>query len=371
MTTTAPARFVAPAPSARPPGVDADRREPTRFVARRGGAAPEARPALRALDPTVFGQLTALLRDPSITDAFIGHGGRLFLDHGAGPRPMTGWRALGEAEVRRLAVRIIAAGGRHLDEASPCIDVRLGAEVRAHAVLAPIASNGTALSLRFGQREMRTLDALCASGTLTRSERAHLRGLVHRRRNVLITGAGGAGKTTLLTAMLAEAPAGERIVTVEDVAELALDHPHVIALETRQANLEGAGDISLTRLLREALRMRPDRLVVGEVRGAEVRDLFAALNTGHDGGAGTLHANSLADVPARLEALGALAGLDAIALARQAVSAIHEIVHLERAVGGRRIAARGVLELDPDGRLRVHELSAPVAQPRPTDASAS
>jgi pilus assembly protein CpaF len=128
--------------------------------------------------------------------------------------------------------------------------------------------------------------------------------------NLLITGAAGAGKTTLLAAMLGCAPASDRIVTIEDVAELRLQHPHHVRLEARQANLEGAGAIGLARLVREALRMRPDRLVVGECRGEEVRELLSALNTGHDGGAGTLHANGLHDVPARLEALGALAGLD-------------------------------------------------------------
>ncbi len=127
---------------------------------------------------------------------------------------------------------------------------------------------------------------------------------------MLITGAAGAGKTTLLAALLASAPVGERIVTIEDVAELRIDHPHHVSLEARQANLEGAGAIGLARLVREALRMRPDRLVVGECRGEEVRELLSALNTGHDGGAGTVHANSLDDVPARLEALGALAGLE-------------------------------------------------------------
>ncbi|MCR8672081.1 CpaF family protein, partial [Agrococcus sp. HG114] len=179
-----------------------------------------------------------------------------------------------------------------------------------------------------------------------------VRALVARRANVLVTGAGGSGKTTLLGAMLSEAAAGERIVTIEDVAELRIRHPHVVALEARQANAEGAGAIGLEQLVREALRMRPDRLVLGECRGAEVRELLAALNTGHDGGAGTLHANSLEDVPARLEALGALAGLTPPALARQAVSALDAVLHVERTADGRRVAAIGELVLDGD-RLSV------------------
>ena len=180
-----------------------------------------------------------------------------------------------------------------------------------------------------------------------------VRALVVRRENLLVTGAGGSGKTTLLSALLSSAPPAERIVAIEDVAELRVDHPHFVSLEARQANLEGAGEISLERLVREALRMRPDRLVLGECRGAEVRELLAALNTGHDGGAGTLHANSIADVPARLEALGALAGLSATAIARQTVSAIGTVLHVERRGAGRVLAQTGGFALDKRGRLTV------------------
>ena len=155
--------------------------------------------------------------------------------------------------------------------------------------------------------------------------------------------------------MLAEADHRERIVCIEDVAELRINHPHVVALEARQANLEGAGELGLERLVREALRMRPDRLVLGECRGAEIRELLGALNTGHDGGAGTLHANSLADVPARLEALGALAKLSPQAIARQAVSAIGAVLHLERTNDRRGLAAIGTLALDARDRLTVLE----------------
>ena len=171
--------------------------------------------------------------------------------------------------------------------------------------------------------------------------------------HVVLTGRSGSGKTTLLAALLGEAPPGERIVVIEDVAELRVAHPHVVGLEARQANLEGAGRIGLEALVREALRMRPDRLVLGECRGAEVRELLTALNTGHDGGAGTLHANSLDDVPARLEALGALAGMSAEAIGRQTVSAIDVVLHLER-FGARRLLTRmGRFELDGRDRLSV------------------
>jgi pilus assembly protein CpaF len=235
------------------------------------------------------------------------------------------------------------------------MDVRIGDGIRVHAVLPPIATSGTTLSVRIPRSRRLRLDDLQADGTLEPEQVPRLRRLVRERVNLLVTGAAGAGKTTLLGALLAEAPANERLVLIEDVAELRVDHPHVVSLETRQPNLEGAGGIDLTRLVREALRMRPDRLVLGECRGAEVRELLAALNTGHDGGAGTLHANSLRDVPARLEALGALAGLGPEAVARQAVSAIGAILHLGRAGSARRLVAVGALTVGRDNRLAVVE----------------
>jgi pilus assembly protein CpaF len=221
-----------------------------------------------------------------------------------------------------------------------------------HAVLPPVSSNGTLISERVPRAAGFPLAALARAGMLDATQEATLRGSVAERRNVLVTGAGGTGKTTLLGAMLAAAPVRERIVLIEDVAELTIDHPHVVALEARQANLEGSGRLGLDALLREALRMRPDRIVVGECRGAELRELLAALNTGHDGGAGTLHANSLDDVPARLESLGSIAGMSADAVARQTVSAFDLVVHLERVDGRRRVAAIGRFVLKGD-RLAV------------------
>jgi pilus assembly protein CpaF len=296
-----------------------------------------------------FGELAALVGDAAVTDVFV-VAGRVWADRGAGAVAMP--LVLDERRVRALAVALVEAGGRHVDEATPCVDVRLHDGIRVHVALPPVAVAGTQLSIRLPRAEVMGLDDLEAAGAFQLVPRATVDALVAQRANVLVTGAGGSGKTTLLGAMLAAAPPGERIVTIEDVAELRIRHDHVVALQTRQANLEGAGAVDLARLVREALRMRPDRLVLGECRGAEIRELLAALNTGHDGGAGTLHANALADVPARLEELGALAGLTPAALARQAVSALDAVLHVERIGERRRVAALGSLAMRGD-RLEV------------------
>lgn len=300
--------------------------------------------------------LADYLDDPDVTDVFVNGAAGLFVDRGEGPVAEPGWRA-GEAEVRELAIALIGLGGRHIDDATPCVDVRLDGGMRVHAVLPPVAPEGTAISIRVPRLERPTLAELGAAGMFDETALRGLEQLVAVRENVLVTGAAGAGKTTLLGALLGCAPAHERIVTIEDVAELRPDHAHHVRLEARQPNLEGAGAIGLARLVREALRMRPDRLVVGECRGEEVRELLSALNTGHDGGMGTVHANGLHEVPARLEALGALAGLDDRALARQVASAIGRVLHLERSADGiRRLAATGRPVIDRKGRLAIEEV---------------
>jgi pilus assembly protein CpaF len=304
--------------------------------------------------------LAGYAADADTTDLFVNGESGLWIDAGHGLIPVPSWQ-LSEVEVRSLAVRLIALGGRHIDEASPCVDVRLADGIRVHAVLPPVSSMGTLLSIRLPHAADRSLAALAEAGLFGAGEASvvglnRLRAAVHNRQNLLITGAAGSGKTTLLAALLGEAPPDERIVVIEDVAELRIRHPHVVALEARQANLEGAGRVGLEALLREALRMRPDRLVLGECRGSEIRELLAALNTGHDGGAGTLHANSLDDVPVRLEALGALAGMSAAAVARQTVSAIGLVLHLERINGERRLDAVGRFTLNGRDRLKIEAI---------------
>lgn len=301
-----------------------------------------------------LGGLLPLVNDADVRDLLVharAGAGELWVDRGRGTQRVAGWE-VPAAEVRRLAIALIAAGGRHLDELNPCADVRLGDGIRVHAVLDPVAVAGTALSIRLPAARVPGLAALAGAGLCGPAVHALLEESVAGRRNLLITGGAGSGKTTLLTALLGIVPAHERIVSIEDVAELRPDHPHHIALEARQPNIEGAGGVSLERLLREALRMRPDRIVLGECRGAEIATLLTALNTGHRGGAGTMHANRIEDVPARLEALGALAGLSPTALARQA-TVLDLIVHVERRGGAHRIVETGVLRVGSAGALEV------------------
>lgn len=301
-----------------------------------GNDRPVQRPVKRPVpDHPAVADLAEYLADPEVTDIFINGTEGMFVDRGSGAHPVTAWRG-DETSVRDLAVALIGIGGRHLDDLTPLVDVRWPEGARVHAVLPPVACSGAAISIRLPSVDRPSLDELGRRGMFDAATGERLAQLVRERVNVLVTGSTGSGKTTLLAALLGGVPSTERIVTIEDVAELAIDHPHHVRLEARQANLEGAGAVGLDRLVREALRMRPDRLVVGECRGREVRELLSALNTGHDGGAGTVHASGIADVPARIEALGSLAGMDDRAVARQVVSAIGAVVHLARGRDGTR-----------------------------------
>ncbi|MBW4040992.1 MAG: Flp pilus assembly complex ATPase component TadA [Acidobacteria bacterium] len=300
-----------------------------------------------------LGRLARYADDPAVTDLLLDGGGRLWRDAGRGLEPVDAAGRLDPGEARRLAVAVVAAGGRHLDDAAPCADVRLPGGARAHAVLPPISTAGPLVSIRIARAEPWRLDDLEHAGMIDAAERAELRGAVLAHRNVLVCGPAGSGKTSLLAALMAEVAAHERIVTVEDVAELAIDHPHVVGLEARQANTDGIGGIGLAALVREALRMRPDRIVVGECRGAEVAELLGALNTGHDGGAGTVHCAEASGLGARLEALGALAGLTPVTLRAQALAAIDVVVLLSRRDGRRKVELIGRLAASGDGSLTV------------------
>jgi pilus assembly protein CpaF len=329
------------------------------FVARRagddaGGHPPSIRRGRGGGYPAEFGPLAELVADPSVTDIFVNGRDGAWVDRGDGA-VRANEIVMNELDLRQLAVQLMSLAGRHIDEASPCLDARLEDGIRIHAVLPPISPTGTLLSIRLPRLEYATLDSLEASGFFELIALRRIEELVARRINLLVTGASGAGKTTLLSAILSSVPPSERIVAIEETYELRVRHPHYLALEARQPNLEGAGGVGLERLVREALRMRPDRLVLGECRGAELRELLSALNTGHDGGGGTLHANSLEHVPARLEALGALGGMTAVAVARQSASAIGTVLHVTRNTAGRRLAQMGSLVLDSRDRLSIVE----------------
>ena len=289
------------------------------------------------------GPLEPLLRLPGVTDVLVNGPDQVFLDRGDGLEP-AGVRFPDDAAVRRLAQRLASAGGRRLDDAVPFVDTRLPDGTRVHACLSPVARPGTVISLRVPRARGFTLDELVDTGMLGRPAARLLTRIIEARLAFLVSGGTGSGKTTLLASLLSLVDPAERLVLVEDATELRPVHPHVVGLEARPPNVEGAGAIELRTLVRQALRMRPDRLVVGEVRDASVVELLAALNTGHSGGCGTLHANSAADVVARVEALALAAGLSRVATHSQLASAVEAVLHLERG---------------PDGRRRLREIAVP------------
>ncbi|HEX5533875.1 MAG TPA: TadA family conjugal transfer-associated ATPase [Actinomycetales bacterium] len=299
---------------------------------------------------TGAGPLQPLLDDPAVTDVLVNGPEEVWVDRGFGLArcdPVV----LDEQELRALAVRLAASSGRRLDDANPYVDARLADGVRLHAVLPPISPRGTLLSLRVPRRRNLTMDDLVACGSVPEGWLPVLEAVVRQRLSFLVSGGTGSGKTTILSSLLGMADPAERVLLVEDAAELRPSLPHVVRLEARHGNVEGAGEVTLQDLVRQALRMRPDRIVVGECRGAEVRDLLTALNTGHEGGCGTVHANAAADVPARLEALGALADMTPQAVASQASSALDVVLHLRRDGPDRRLCELGVVQRSGDGLI--------------------
>lgn len=289
------------------------------------------------------GPLEPLLADPAVTDVVVNGPRAVFVDRGCGLEECPEVRFADADDLRRLAVRLAASAGRRLDDAVPWADAMLANGTRLHAVLPPVAPDGPLLSLRVLGRRGVSMDDLVALGSVPRPLLPVLRQVVVRRLSFLVSGGTGVGKTTVLAALLSMVEPGERVVLVEDTPELTPDHAHVVRLVARAANVEGAGAVGLDDLVRQSLRMRPDRIVVGEVRGAEVVDLLAALNTGHDGGCGTVHANAGSDVPARLEALGLAAGLTREALHSQVAAGVSVVIHLQRRDGRRRLSEVSVV----------------------------
>jgi pilus assembly protein CpaF len=305
------------------------------------------------VEPPNAGSLEALLADPEVTEILLNGGGQAFVERRGRLHPVV--VGLDEAGVRRVVERIIAPLGLRLDRSSPMVDARLPDGSRLHAVLPPVAVDGTCVAIRrFGAGRRRLADfGLAAPGPEL------LRGAVAAGWNLLLSGGTGAGKTTLLSALAGEVAAEERIVTIEETAELALGQPHVVRLEARPANAEGAGAVPVRALVRAALRLRPDRLIVGEVRGEEAFDLLQALNTGHSGSLCTIHANGPAEALDRLESLALLAGtgLPAGAIRAQIRASVDAVVHVARCPDGRRAieaiaevaASRGLRPLYPHG----------------------
>jgi len=289
-------------------------------------------------DSVGLGPLEALLADPAVEEVMVNGPDSVYVER-RGVLEETDIAFEGEEDLRNAIERILAPLGRRVDELSPMVDARLADGSRVNVVIPPLAIDGPALSIRRFGAERPDADALVELGTLSEAQHRQLAEAVAERRSVLVSGGTGSGKTTLLNALSGFIGAGERVVTIEDAAELRLQQPHVVRLESRPAGVEGRGEISIRDLLRNALRMRPDRIVIGEVRGVEALDLLTALNTGHDGVLSTIHANGAADALRRLETLVLMAGvgLPHAAVSEQVRRGIDLVVHLRRRADGSRL----------------------------------
>ncbi|KAB3522641.1 TadA family conjugal transfer-associated ATPase [Corynebacterium zhongnanshanii] len=303
-----------------------------------------------------LGILTELFMDPDVTDVLVNPDGSIWIDRGEGLE-IAEMPSVPPGQARELAVRLAARCGARLDNAMPFADGVLtdlpegipARRVRVHAALAPPMDGGASISLRALHRGHSHVADLVRDGMMSPALGMVLRQLVRQRMNILISGGTGAGKTTLLTALLGEVPDNQRMILVEDTPEIIAEHPHCLAMTARRANAEGAGDIPMGRLVTQCLRMRPDRIIVGEIRGAEIADLLVALNTGHPGSAGTLHANDPQAVPGRLEALGAMADMPPRSLVRQSLDGIDVLLHVERTPQGRKLTDISTLHASHSG----------------------
>jgi pilus assembly protein CpaF len=301
-------------------------------------AADRAEIAARVIRDSVgLGPLEILLADPAVEEVMVNGPDRVFVERG-GRIEETAIAFADEEELRNAIERILAPLGRRVDELSPMVDARLADGSRVNVVIPPLAIDGPAISIRRFGAERPGPDRLVELGTLDPDQRQRLEEAVRARRSILVSGGTGSGKTTLLNALSSFLAPEERVVTIEDAAELRLQQPHVVRLESRPAGVEGRGEVTIRDLLRNALRMRPDRIVIGEVRGPEALDLLTALNTGHDGALSTVHANSPRDAIARLETLALMAGvgLPHEAIAEQVRRGIDLLVHLQRMPDGSR-----------------------------------
>jgi pilus assembly protein CpaF len=283
------------------------------------------------------GPLERLLNDPSITEIMVNGHDTVYVEQD-GKLVRSTAHFTSEEHLRRMIERIVSRVGRRIDESSPLVDARLADGSRVNAVIPPLAFNGSSLTIRKFSKDPYKVDDLITFGTLSREMAELLRACVEARLNIIVSGGTGTGKTTLLNVLSSFIPEGERIVTIEDAVELQLQQDHVVRLESRPANIEGKGEVGIRDLVRNSLRMRPDRIVVGEVRGGESLDMLQAMNTGHDGSLSTVHANSPRDAIARLETLVLMAGMDLPlrAIREQIASAVDVVVQLSRLRDGSR-----------------------------------
>lgn len=297
-----------------------------------------------------LGPLEPLLKDEDVTEVMINGSRGIYVEKRGKLNRLE--MSLGEGEIYRIIDRIIGPLGLHVDEASPYVDARLPDGSRVNVILPPLSLIGPVITIRKFRNRPLTLDDLVRAGTLQEEEAAFLSRCVTDRKNILISGGTGSGKTTLLNALSAYIDPGERIITLEDAAELRLLQPHVIPLETRPPNLEGKGEVTMRDLLRNSLRMRPDRIIIGEVRGPEAMDLIQALNTGHRGSMTTVHANSPYDALNRLETMALMAGLGLPprSIREQILRTLEVLVHLERGIDGQRKVVE-ISSIDEKGHL--------------------
>jgi pilus assembly protein CpaF len=284
-----------------------------------------------------YGPLEPFLQDPTITEVMVNGSDQLYIER-AGRIEATDASFLDDAHLLRIIDRIVSQVGRRIDEASPMVDARLTDGSRVNAIIPPLSLRGPSLTIRKFTRDALSLEDLIGLRSLSEHTADFLAHCVRGKLNILISGGTGTGKTTLLNAVSAHVPEGERIVTIEDAAELKLQQPHVVSLESRPPNVEGEGEVRIRDLVRNALRMRPDRIIVGEVRGAETLDMLQAMNTGHDGSLTTVHANSARDALHRLEMLVLMAGIELPikAVREQIAGGFDLLVHISRLVDGSR-----------------------------------
>lgn len=284
-----------------------------------------------------FGPITPLLKDPEVTEIMVNGPRQVYVERG-GMLELTGVTFRDDQHVMHVIDKIVAPLGRRIDESVPMVDARLPDGSRVNAIIPPLALNGPTVTIRKFFQDPLTVDDLLTLGTLTREMIVFLEACVRARLNMVVSGGTASGKTSMLNILSSFIPADERIITIEDAAELQLRQEHVVTLESRPANIEGRGEITIRDLVRNALRMRPDRIVVGEVRGKEALDMLQAMNTGHDGSLTTAHANSPRDVLARLETMVLMAGMElpVRAIREQISSAVDVIVHMARLKDGSR-----------------------------------